>query len=150
QIQEWRPADFSHPGPFEAALLAALFVGFSRGVRVSPLRLLLLLGLTHLALQHSRHQILLAVIAPMLLAEPRGRALAADEPGPRARTGALATAAAPLCAAAAVALLGLRLALPVQRVDGPMSPISALAHVPSEVLAQPVFNDSGFGGYLIF
>jgi hypothetical protein len=43
-----------------------------------------------------------------------------------------------------------RLAAPVIRVDGPTAPIAALASAPAAIVDQPVFNDYGFGGYLIF
>jgi hypothetical protein len=36
------------------------------------------------------------------------------------------------------------------RVDDAVSPITALAHVPPALAAQPVLNDYAFGGYLIF
>ncbi|CAN7468713.1 hypothetical protein LJR225_003195 [Phenylobacterium sp. LjRoot225] len=146
-VGEWRPMDFSRIGPLEIALVASLYVMLQRGVRVPALRLVLLLVLLHMALQHNRHQILLAMIGAMLLAEPLGQALAPDRkaaPAGPVRRGWVAA-----CAAAALALAGLRLAVPIVRVDGPSAPIAALAHVPAALRIQPVFNDYGFGGYLI-
>jgi hypothetical protein len=143
-VTEWRPADFSHVGPLEIALVATLYVLLQRGVRLPPLRLALLLLVLHLSLQHARHQMVLAVVAPMLLAEPLSLALAGSKPssapGWRWVLG---------CAAAAVALAGARLALPIARVDGPAAPIAALQHVPAGLRQRPVFNDYGMGGYLI-
>ncbi len=40
--------------------------------------------------------------------------------------------------------------MPAAKPDGPTSPVTALAHVPPALAAQPVFNDYSFGGYLIF
>jgi hypothetical protein len=57
---------------------------------------------------------------------------------------------AALALALFVALAGLRLAIPVTRVDGPMAPISALGAVPAELREKPVLNHYDFGGYLIF
>jgi hypothetical protein len=146
-ITEWRAADFSRPGPLEVSLLAGLFVMLQRGVRMPPIRLGLLLLLLHMALQHSRHQIVLAVLGALLLAEPLGAALAGraahQAEGRSARGWALG------CAIAVALLAGVRLAVPIVRVDGPTAPISALRHVPAALAAQPVFNDYGFGGYLI-
>jgi hypothetical protein len=146
-VGEWRPTDFSRVGPLEIALVASLYVMVQRGVRLPPLRLALLLLLLHMALQHNRHQILLATIGVMLLAEPLGQALAVDRKvapdGPAGRGWAAA------CVLAAVLLAGARLALPIVRVDGPSAPIAALGHVPAALRVQPVFNDYGFGGYLI-
>jgi len=36
------------------------------------------------------------------------------------------------------------------RIDGPTAPITALAHVPTDLRRAPVLNDYDFGGYLIF
>jgi len=54
------------------------------------------------------------------------------------------------CALAALVLSGARLAIPIVRVDGATAPVTALQHVPAALAAQPVFNDYGFGGYLIW
>ena len=144
-IQEWRPADFSKPAPFELALLAALFVCLSRGVRVQPLRLLLLLYLLHMTLQHERHLMMVGFIAPLLLAKPLAEALD-QRPGEAkpARTAWVAFAVM------ATALVGVRLAVPVVRHDGMTSPVTALAHVPAAIAQQPLLNSYGFGGYLIY
>jgi len=83
----------------------------------------------------------------MLLAEPRGEAAAAAGGSPPPRRGHFVAAA---CVIAALALAGLRLAAPIVRGDGLTSPASALARVPPELAARPVFNSYGFGGYLIW
>ena len=58
-IGEWRSLDFTTPQPLEVALAALLYVCAHRAcVRLPPVRLLLLLGLLHLALQHIRHGLL--------------------------------------------------------------------------------------------
>ena len=142
-IGEWRPSDFSQVTPFAIALLAALFVLGRGQVKVPPLRLLLLLGLTWLALTHARHQMLLGVCAPILLADALGQAWPAkNEKHP------------PLFAAIAalglVALMAVRLAVPVTRGNDPVSPVSALAQVPRAWRETPVLNDYAFGGYLIW
>jgi hypothetical protein len=139
--------DFSRLGPLEMSLLAGLFVMLQRGVRIAPLRLALLLLLLHMTLSHQRHQTLLAVVGALLLAEPLGRALAADAAAAPARPGGRAWALG--CAAAALVLMGVRLAVPIVRSDAPAAPIAALDHVPADLRAQPVFNAYGFGGYLI-
>lgn len=147
-INEWRPVDFSRVGPLEIALVASLYVMLQRDVRLAPLRLVLLLLLLHMALHHARHQILLAMIGPMLLADPLGKALAPDGKA-AAPTGLPGRGWVVGCVAAALLLTGARLAFPIVRVDSPNAPITALQHVPAALRAQPVFNDSGFGGYLI-
>ena len=147
-ITEWQSPDFMKPSPLELALLAGLFAAFWRGVRMSAVRTLILLGLIHMSLQHVRQEILLGVIGPLLLAEPFGRALGHTEADwtpwrmPRAQSllgGALLAAV----------IVG-RLVTPQVRVDGPTAPVTALAHVPADLRLQPVLNYYDFGGYLIF
>ena len=152
-VGEWRPEAFDHVGPMEIALLALLGFALLRPLRVAPVRLLLLIGLIHLALHHTRHGMLLGLLAPMILARPIAEALAktpethAQEPDAPRR---LTHVQAALALALFVALAGVRLALPVARADGPMAPISAVATVPAELRARPVLNHYDFGGYLIF
>jgi hypothetical protein len=88
---------------------------------------------------------MLGFIAPLLLAKPLAEAL---EQRRRWRGPAEASWAA--LALAAVALVGVRLALPVVRHDGPTSPVSALEHVPPAISHRPLLNSYGFGGYLIY
>lgn len=147
EILEWRPMSFAKPGPFEYALLGTLFVAFTRGVRMPVVRTMLVLLLLHMALQHMRHATVLAIVAPLLLAQPFGRAL---EPALRAdfsryRRPALAVALAGLVAISAVRLID-----PLVRRDGVNAPISALASVPEDLRGRPVFNTYSFGGYLVF
>lgn len=144
-ITEWRPQDFSHVTTFMIALLATLFVCLGRGVKVPPIRLLLLLVLLFMALQHVRHQLVLAALAPLLLARPLAEAL-----GHEARDARTSRAWLVGFGVACLALAGARLALPLQRVDGPNSPVTALERVPADLKARPVLNGYGFGGYLIY
>ena len=147
-IVEWRSPDFLQPSTLELALLAGLFAAFWRGVRLSAVRTLILLGLVHMSLQHVRQEILLGVVGPLLLAEPFGRALGRLEglwtpwrmPLPQSLLGGALFAG----------LIVGRLVVPQPRVDGPTAPITALAHVPGDLRRQPVLNAYGFGGYLIF
>jgi hypothetical protein len=157
-ILEWRGATFQDPSWFEGALLATVFLGLWRGVRVPIFRLLLLLGLVHMALQHVRQEAVLAALAPVLLAEPFGRALYPSRLGPRVvapvdwrptwRVPSVPVAAALALFAAVV--IGVRLANPLVRRDNPNVPVTAMTKVPAALLSQPVFNEYAFGGYLIF
>jgi hypothetical protein len=150
---EWMSPDFHHFQPLEAWLLALLLVGFSLGLKLPPMRLLLLLGFVHLALAQGRQGELLGLIAPLAIAESLGRQLAA-------RTGA-GPAGAPIAAApgrtVVAILLAIGLALgaaalhqPLQRADDRITPASALAAASRMGLSGPVFNSEQFGGYLIF
>jgi hypothetical protein len=146
-IAEWRASDFSKLGLFELSLLAVLFVCLSRGVKVPLLRLLLLLLLLHMSLQHARHVFVAAMVAALLLAPCVAQASGAARAAARVNAKPLAWLVA---AAAALVLIGGRAAVAVERGDEPNMPQTALAHVPAWLRAKPVLNDYGFGGYLIF
>jgi hypothetical protein len=148
RISEWRPQDFSHVGTMELALLTLLGLTLIRPLTLPPIRAALLITLVAMALQHSRHQVLLGILAPMLLARPIASAIgagkAADTVRGTARIAFSATAAAALGIGAA------RLMAPIQLTDGAAAPISALSAVAPELRQKPVLNDYAFGGYLIF
>jgi hypothetical protein len=147
-VTEWQGPDFMKPSPLELVLLAGLFAAFWRGAQLSAVRAAILLGLLHMSLQHVRHEILLGVVGPLILAEPFGRALGRTQalrtpwrmPKPQALLGGALFAAVAVC----------RLITPQVRTDSPTAPITAMAHVPVALRRQPVLNAYDFGGYLIF
>ncbi|HUO55193.1 MAG TPA: hypothetical protein VMU18_10655, partial [Rhodoblastus sp.] len=145
-ISEWRPASFDHVEPMEIALLALLGLAFFRPVRLRPLRLASLLGLVHMALHQGRQQMVLAIVAPLLLAGPMAQTFPTADAREPTRERAFWRGAFALMALFAAA----RLLLPVTRVDSPTAPISALAATPPALRDQPVLNELGFGGLLIF
>ena len=145
-VQEWRAADFTRLEPLEIAILAAVAVCLGRGVKVPPVRLGVLLLLLHMALQHTRHQLLLGVVGSMILAQPLAQAMGQTVVQSAKPRRWLAPAAVVLAAA----LLIVRLTVPVTRGDGPVAPVAALASVPDAVRATPVLNEYGMGGYLIW
>ena len=69
-ITEWRPQDFSHLGAFELIMLAGFGVALYRGVKLPPLRILMVFGVLHLSLSQSRHADLFGLLAPLFLARP--------------------------------------------------------------------------------
>jgi hypothetical protein len=150
-IVEWKSSDFSHLTTFEVALLTTLAVLLYRGVKVPLLRLVTILGLLHLTLQETRHQMVLATVAVLLLAEPLGQALggppdaASERLPPALRKGLLAA-----LALACVGLVGARFLVPAKLTEGTVAPMAALAHVPQALRRQPVLNEYGMGGFLIF
>ncbi len=142
-IVEWRPQDFAHFGIFEALLLGSIF-GLSRGVTLPVVRVLVVLGLMHFALAQVRNADLLAVLAPLYLAEPLARQLggpAEDDASVSGRRIALALAAMAL-------MTGLALARDVRPAPG-NTPQAAIADAGLRD-AGHVLNDYRFGGYLIF
>jgi hypothetical protein len=145
QIIEWRPANFATFTPFEGAMLGTLLVCLAKGVKVPLMRLILLLLIFHMALQHQRVQLVVAVIVPLLLAEPIGRAF-----GRTAQAQPMTLPAKILLAVCVIGMAASRLLVPVARGDDGITPVTALAHVPPQLAARPVFNAYNFGGYLIF
>ena len=158
QLVEWRSPDFQSFEPLELWLAIVLFLGFALGWRLPPSRLLMLLLLLHMALQHRRHGELVGLVAPLLLAPALAqklRALAAGRSaGPVDRGLAelakpaslqgVAFAGALMAAVSATVLHGA-----ATRPDVAM-PAAALAAVEAAHVTGPVLNDYGFGGYLIF
>ena len=146
-IAEWRPQDFGQIGAFELILLAAIGYALLRGLTLPPVRILVLLGLLHLALFQSRHADLLALFAPLYLARPLGRQLGAadaqDDASSRGPARALIGAALAATVATAFALTR-DLAPDPKRTPRAAIEATDLAH------AGPVLNDYGFGGYLIY
>jgi hypothetical protein len=132
----------------ELALLTLLGFALTRPFAMPPIRVALIIGLIAMALQHSRHQVLLGILAPMLLARPIAAAIRAKRPGEEWRRAARVAVAATI--AATLAIGGVRLLRAIEPVDGAAAPISALSAVSPELRRKPVLNDYAFGGFLIF
>jgi hypothetical protein len=145
-IGEWKPQDFGKLGAFEVVLLLGVGFALLRGLTLPPVRILVVLGLLHLALSQSRHADLLALLAPLYLAQPlaaqlnRRAVTDADTATPRFIFAALAVVT---FAATAFALL---------RDVAPAARNTPAAAVTATGLAKagPLFNDYIFGGYLIY
>ena len=158
QLVEWRSPDFQSFEPLELWLAIMLFLGFALGWRLPPTRLLMLLLLLHMALQHRRHGELVGLVAPLLLAPalaPQLRALAAGRSaGPVDRGLAELAKPASLRGVALAGALLAALSAAVLRGSATttdiMMPAAALAEVEAAHVTGPVLNDYGFGGYLIF
>ena len=147
-LNEWRPADFATFSGFEAILLATLAILLLRPVRIPPVRLMLLLGVLHLALQHTRQEIVLVVVGILILAKPLGKAWTTKTPSPtmhRRESRSIGIVVLLL----AIGLAGYRIAVPVIRADSAGIPATALRDLPSPLRHQRVFNEYSFGGSLI-
>jgi hypothetical protein len=144
---DWASTSFSRIGPFEISVLLLLGVCIIRPVRMSPWRLLVLLGIVHMALSHRRHMNVFATVAPILLAEPLSHAFTKEtsENG----TVRTPTLAGVLAVFAALMIAVVRIATPNPQ-ENIFSPSKALEHVPAAIAAQPVFNQDILGGFLIW
>ena len=146
-IYEWMPADFSKFGAFEMTILTLIGAALDRGVKLTPPRIALVLGLLHMALSHVRNVEIFALLLPIVVLAPVASQFAL-RPAWLDRAGA----PMPVMAAAMVLLGGGTWVLAANRTFAPpenQSPSAAVealkAHHPKRVL-----NDLPFGGYLIW
>jgi hypothetical protein len=147
-IMEWRPANFGSVGALELCLLLGIGLALFRGIRLPPLRIMLLLGLLHMALAQERSAEALALLAPLVLAAPLARQIGGAEishsiAAPAAR-GVLFTSIVVALVAATVGFASLHRFEP--HPHG--APVAAVTELKKLNLAR-VFNDYDFGGYLI-
>jgi hypothetical protein len=147
-IMEWKPADFGSIGALEICLLLGIGLVLLRGIRLPPLRIVLLLGLLHMALSQGRAAEILALLAPLVLAAPLAQQIGGTD-------ASHATAAPPargvLFASVAIALMAGTFAYAsVHRFEPHTrgSPVAAVAALKKMNFTR-VFNDYDFGGYLI-
>ncbi|NJC05434.1 hypothetical protein GGQ97_001227 [Sphingomonas kaistensis] len=138
-IGEWRRSTIPADNLFYLCL-AGLAVLVARKWRtVPPLRLLLLVGLSAMAILHARHQMLFAIVGVLVVLpllshgrEPRGHLVRVPWFWP------------------AVALLvAVRLAVPYHFQEHSSYPLTLLAKVPEEIRRQPVYNEYSQGGPLV-
>jgi hypothetical protein len=148
-ITEWRPMDFGHVGAFELVLLFGIGLALHRGVRLPPMRILILLGLLHMALAQGRAAEILALVAPMLLADALARELGRTELSVSVSGVAPLRGALSACVGVALVVGTAAYATP-HRFEPNMrqSPVAAVAEL-KKLDVRRVFNDYDFGGYLI-
>ena len=156
---EWAPADPVKFPALEGWLLGVVALGFALRTRPPWTRLLLLLGLFHMALAHVRHADLLGLVGALAVAAALGPALtrllqpAVGSPVSRAAAALARPARLPACALilalALAASLPALLHPPARPGDG-VTPQAALAAARRLGVTGPVFNSESYGGYLIF
>jgi len=138
-IGEWSPVDLTHPQPLWVAILAFGLVWSMRRPSLPLVRGAILIILLAASLHQQRQEMLLGIMAPLLLAQPLGKALG-QTPAPFKRS--------TLLPVAAVLLAALRLATPLADPVNGRDPAAAIAHAPRGTHDR-VLNDYAFGGYLI-
>lgn len=143
-IVEWLPTVLAEMPGFQAFLFVGLGTLLWRGVKLPPLRLLMLGGIAWMAFDSARHQALLAIVGTLVIARPLGESFAAEAPGPAPRRALLLA-----LAGAAVLFMAARLAAPQPRPPSPFNPAGLIAALPPGLRGQPVFNGYNVGGTLI-
>jgi len=148
-LGEWASSDFSKFGTFEASLLALLGITLARGLTLPWPRLLLVLGLVHMALAHVRSIEHYALLVPMIAARPWALQLGLGRKSAEAKPDLAPPAWAGV--AAVIAIIAATIAAAPRlhyRFDEPQVPERALAAVQAHG-AKRIFNAYIFGGYLI-
>lgn len=145
-IGEWRPQDFSTLAAFELCLLAGIGFALIRGLTLPPIRILMLLGLLHMALSHSRNSEMLGFLAPLVIAAPLAPQIGRRETGSALHGGPWPVA------------VGLVLALGIASVAAAsfmhyrpsalITPEGAVTAVKASGKTR-ILNSYDFGGYLI-
>jgi len=144
-VQEWRPSNMRTTPWFFATLGVVILALMWRRPQLSPVRALLIVALTAMALYQMRHQAVLAIVAALVLAPAFGNASSGrlpDDPK-QGRLFALGFAAV------AALLAMVRLVLPLLPAENEANPRRALAAIPPGLRHQPVFNGYTLGGPLI-
>ena len=145
-ITEWHAADFTTLHPLEICLLGAIGLALYRGITLPPVRIVILLGLIHMALAQARAAEILALLAPLVLAAPL-----APQIGNAETSGSPKPARSWLVASLALALMAATLTFAAMHRYTPNtanSPVQAVAELKKLNLGR-VLNDYDFGGYLI-
>jgi hypothetical protein len=145
-IDEWRPSDFGRLTSFELVMLAATGGVLYTGAKLSPPRILLVLGLLHMALSHVRNVEIFALLTPIAVVTP----LAAQfdlRQAQASRVGLPRAVVAVLAATLGVATWGLaahgRFSPPAMTSQAAAVDALAAHH------ARHVLNDLSFAGFLI-
>jgi hypothetical protein len=144
-IFEWMPVNFSSFGPFEACLIMLIGGALFGGVKLSPPRILLVLGLLHMALSHVRNIEIFALLIPLVVLTPVASQFGLDGARPvKTFPAAMAAMLAAILGASTWAYAANTRFLPVAN----QSPAAAV-DVLMDRNPKHVLNDLPFGGYLI-
>jgi hypothetical protein len=164
-ISEWRAANFARFDPIEVWIGLLILGGCTLGLRLPVSRVLMLLLLLWMALDHVRNEELLGVIAPLLVAAPLALQLKplallrqTPVPGTASRQFRQPRAMRAVGAIAGVTvLMGITVFATVRLLNqsglaprAEVAPVEALAAARRAGLDGHVFNSVRFGGYLMF
>jgi hypothetical protein len=137
-IGEWRPTSLRDDPLFILFLTGVWVLVGARWRQIHPVRVLVLAGLSAMAIAHARHQMPFTIVGTSFVAPLLG------SERPFAERFAWRWGLGLFVAVAAI-----RLAIPFHPADTAILPKQAIASVPTEVRTLPVFNSYSFGGPLI-
>jgi hypothetical protein len=158
-VGEWRPMNPYVDFPQELVLLSLLALALISGVKIGIVRVLMIVGLLHMSLQHIRGLAIFALVLPFLIAHLLQQQFTflrpSVDPFPlfdRRIFRSLRTAIALSLTLIAGGVLATTYAI-LRPADAPPStstPAAALDYAIGANITGPVFNHYNFGGYLIF
>jgi hypothetical protein len=147
-VGEWHAPALGLLEPLELWIAALLAFAIAIGLSAPLYRVLMVAGLVAMALSHARNAELLAVLAPLLLADsipaPLRPRLSAPEGWRGIRPSVVVLVSFVVAVTGAASIRGYAHENPA------IAPASALAAAERAGLTGPVLNDYDFGGYLIF
>jgi hypothetical protein len=151
-ISEWMPVNFASFNAFEGALFGLIAIGLSRGLTLSPPRILLILLLTWMALTHVRSIEAFAFLVPLVLAKPLGERSPLPQPDAPGATRwparYVSATGALMIVAAAWTSTSIFMAHHRFTFTMDQTPVAAVDLLEKRG-AQRIFNAYKFGGYLI-
>jgi hypothetical protein len=146
-IYEWMPADFTSLGAFEMSILVLIAAALYSGVKLSPPRIALVLGLLHMALSHVRNLEIFALLLPLVALAPVASQFALQPARVTRLTAPLAFAAVlAIMLGASTWTLAARSAFSPPEVQSPAAAVEAL----QALHPKRVLNDLPYGGYMIW
>ena len=148
-VTEWKSADFHQFQFLLVWLFLVMAVAFTGHLKLSPIRIIFILGLLYLALKHRRYHALVGLVSPFLLSKPLGDGLrdsGAEEITPPLPASWLGVT----LGAAVCVVLGFVMRPYMRQEPNPyVTPARALAAFEATGVTGNVFNTYAFGGYLI-
>ena len=145
-INEWQPQNFSTLTTFEVCLLLGIGFALYRGLALPPLRILVLLGLLHMALSHNRNTDMLGLLAPLFIAAPLAPQLGGPEVAPDGRRSPVWPATLMILALVVMSIVMPRMT--DYRPSARVTPSQAVAAIKASGKTH-ILNDYDFGGYLM-
>ena len=139
-IDEWKPSSPAVTPFFFVVLTGGILLLLLKRPKMHPVRWLLLFILLFLALLQVRHQAVFAIVAALVLPSAFSKELKASEISEPVWWSAVA---------AAIALIAVRIVLPITPPDSEANPWKLIAAVPTELRSRPVLNGYVMGGPLI-
>jgi hypothetical protein len=160
-VAEWKSADFHHFQFLAVWIALVLMASLTGRLRLSPMRIVIVVGLLYLALKHQRYHALVGLVSPFVLARPLGEGLrraAKSSASDEARSGDVTSRLARRASRAGLlitgcAALGIIAACRSRIATEPsvyVTPAAAVRAVEARGPVGNVFNAYLFGGYLIF